>query len=87
MYKMNDTQDCYTRGYNSYGKERYNGGSVIEMILDFAKRELRYVANGVDQGVAFTNIKQLPYIAVVSTNMIGHSIELLDYSEEYTKGI
>eukprot|EP01084_Bolivina_argentea_P048919 90045_1 len=72
----------YNKGKsNKYGMS-WNENDTIEMKVDFSTQEIKYKVNGVDQGVAFNNIKiGHNYYLVVSTGTwastnIGDSITI-----------
>ena len=49
------------------------------MILDLDKRQLRYIVNGNDYGVAYENIEATSYRACISGYCRGNSYKLLCY--------
>ena len=61
-------------------------GDIVEMILDLNTGTLSYSVNDMNQGVAFKNIQTTEglfgYVAVVSMNNIGDSIEIISYSND-----
>ena len=66
-----------------YGTRECASGDIIEMILDFNKLTLSYTVNGDinNWGIAWKNIEQTSYRAVVSANQAGDGIQFLSYQE------
>ena len=94
IYNMNANGKCYgwhlNWGYTTNGDDNENKhygetncvtGDIVDMILDLDKMELRYCHNTKDYGVAFQNIEKTAYKAVVSTNDINDSVELISYQQ------
>ncbi len=59
-----------------YGK-KCKTNDTIEMRLDLNKRVIEYALNGQSLGIAFTNIEQTSYRAVVTMYLNGEKLELL----------
>ena len=64
-----------------YGKEKCVKGDIIDMILDLDKKELRYIRNGEDYGVAFENIEDTEYIAAIDMYGGEDSIQIMSYQQ------
>ena len=66
-----------------YGKKNCKSGDEVEMVLDLNKRELSYSVNDKALGIAFKNIQQTSYRAVLSIWKTGDAVELISYSCDY----
>ena len=60
-----------------YGVKVESGG-IVEMHCDMNKRELRFSINGIDYGVAYTNIERTEYRAAVALYEKDDIVSLLD---------
>ena len=64
----------------------FSGGDAVEMILDLSKKQLSFVLNDEDQGIAADDVKReddLEYRAVVSFCTQGTSVELISFEIQY----
>ena len=53
-----------TSRYKSYGV-KCNDNDIVEMIIDFDKRTIKYIINGKDYGVAFKELPKRKYRPLV----------------------
>ena len=75
--------DGYKIGGGEYTKmdKKWKTGDVIQMILDFKQRKLRFICNGVDS-VTFDDIESTSYCVCYCGYGKGDSIEILSYSSD-----
>ena len=66
-----------------YGTKNCQSGDQIEMILDLNKHQLSYSVNDTALGIAFKDIQQTCYRAVLSIWKTGDAVELMSYSCDY----
>ena len=62
-----------------YGKRICVGGDIIDMILDLDRKELRYMRNEEDYGVAFENIEDTEYVAAIDMSGEQDLIQIISY--------
>ena len=75
--KTGDEEGTY---WIRYGLDKCKTDDIVVMILDLNEKTLSYKVNEVSYGVAFENIEDTEYKAVISTNWTEDSIELISYS-------
>ena len=78
-YRRTTYDDDGKRGF--FGNGYCKSGDIIEMILDLNNMTLSYTVNEEQWGVAFSDIEQTTYRAVVSTNITQEAIELMSYQK------
>jgi len=69
-------------GFGAYGAA-FVAGDVIGIMVDFDTPELRFTKNGVDQGVAFTNINGKTLLIAVSDDTVGNNFSLSTVASEF----
>ena len=62
-----------------YGKEKCVKGDIIDMILDKDRKQLRYIRNGEDYGIAFEFIEDTEYIAAIDMYSENDAIQIVSY--------
>ena len=63
-----------------YTQRPHKTNDVLEMILDLEKKQLKYICNDEDFGIAYDNIEDTSYRAVVSFYSEKDSIQCVGYS-------
>ena len=63
-----------------YTDREFQDGDIIEMILDLNAKQLRFICNSEDFGVAYEQIEDTSYRAAVSFYDEDYSIQFLEYT-------